>query len=707
MELKNQYILPAFKRFVPVLLLCFCTCASYGSKLKSSGTHLLAIQDQSASLQLQSAGPAPLQRHQRDVSGSVEIKQFHVSSKLYSRFATVKMESEVLNQAQEGSKEVSFQVQVPEAAFMSNFSMVVDGQVHMAQVLEKEAAQQRYDQAKAKNQTAGQVKQSPLKPQRGMELFTINVNLAPRGTAFFTIVYNELLERRAGTYRQRLMIQPGSVVANMSVRVYFAERQGFKYFAYKLPGSDAELISSSAADQTQMMAKPDSRELVFRPTVEMQRSFDADRGIHGEFIVLYSVNNEPAGGSIIVQNDYFAHFFAPPGLAPLPKNILFIIDISGSMSGEKIEQAKEAMLKILDDLKKQESDTFNILLFDDGLEAWADSPMSTLGREIDKAKGFVRVKLESRGGTNIHFALMEGLRILLKDREEKSCKFADIIVFLTDGDPTTGVTDTAQIIREVTTENRGRSSIFSLGFGFNMNYAFLSKLSDLNRGFARRIYAEKDANDQLRNFYEEISTPVLCDVAARYSRDVVDTPLLTFTTFPLFFEGREIIVAGKTKMAGGTGLDSLDAELHATGAEGAMDFVVPVGKVEVLSHPEVEDDLTEKLWAYMKIKSLLKSMETLSSEAEKNTTREQALNMSLTYSFVTPLTSFSIVVEKYEPVDSLKDYSNLVGRGSSQRKSGRGDIVYHNPREDTASFSSASVTSLPWVLMTMTILVAL
>lgn len=423
-----------------------------------------------------------------------------------------------------------------------------------------------------------------------------------------------------------------------------------------------------------MTAGLKSRELVFQPTMEMQRNFDAKRGIHGEFTIFYRVNSEPEGGSIIVQNDYFAHFFAPPGLAPLRKNILFIIDISGSMSGDKIRQAKEAMLKILDDLRNRASDTFNILIFDDKVETWHASPTSTLGSEIDKAKGFVQERLNSRGGTDIYKALMEGLDLLLKGRQEKSCDKADIIVFLTDGDPTTGVTDIDRIINDVTNKNRGRAAIFSLGFGFNLNFDFLSKISNKNRGFARRIYAESDAQDQLKNFYNEISTPILCDVVASYSSKVVDSNLLTFTTFPLLFEGQEIIVAGKTKMAAhDLNTLAMGAELQGTGAHGVVDFVVQPGKIEALSEPDVEADLTEKLWAYMKIKSLLKDADTMESEQDQNAARALALNMSLTYGFVTPLTSFSIVVEDTEPAmndqDLLMHGRPLSGRGNKMASS--------------------------------------
>nr|KAG5689609.1 hypothetical protein BaRGS_032367 [Batillaria attramentaria] len=339
------------------------------------------------------------------------------------------------------------------------------------------------------------------------------------------------------------------------------------------------------------------------------------------------------GGNIIVQNEHFVHYFAAPGLPALRKNILFVIDISGSMGGGKIVQARDAMLRILNDLSKRSTDRFNILLFDDTQEKWREEPRTASGENIASAKGYVREKLAARGGTNIYQALMTGLDILLGDRATRACDRADMIVFLTDGDPTAGeVQDPRSIIEYVTGKNRGRASIFSLGFGFDMDFAFLSELSEKNRGFARRIYDEGDASIQLENFYDEIGTPVLCDVTASYSNEVVDMNLLTTTQFPLYFLGKEIVVSGKTKSpAQQLDLSMLDARLQGTGANGVQSYSVATDSVVTVQDSDVEANLTEKLWAYMYIKKLLKNMEKLSSSEEKNATKQEALQMSLDY----------------------------------------------------------------------------
>ncbi|KAL8563007.1 hypothetical protein ACOMHN_004699 [Nucella lapillus] len=663
-----------------------------GIKLKSSGTHLLISEVDSANARSLNL------RQRREIvnpgasdtttAAAVDVRQFHVNSTLYSRFAKVTMDSEVENRVGEGGREVTFQVQVPEAAFMSSFTMVVGGVKHLAQVLEKEAAEKKYQEAKERNQTAGQVKQVPVKMQRGMELFQITVNLAPHSSATFTLVYNELLERRGGVYKWTLVVQPGTIVSNLSVSASFAERQGFTYFAYTLPGNNDEKLTSSSNDyQTQLRAGVNSRELVFRPTVEMQRQFDNQSGIHGEFTVYYSVSSEPGGGSIIVQNDYFAHFFAPPNLDSLPKNVLFVIDISGSMSGEKIEQARQAMMKILDDLTSRDSDRFNILLFDDEHETWQEEPARTTVAEIERAKGFVVRKMVSRGGTDIHTALTRGLTILLGEQEARSCDIANMIIFLTDGDPTSGITDTDRIIRDVRSKNKDRASIHSLGFGYNLDFSFLTAISTQNQGLGRRIFMGNDAKNQLSNFYEEISKPVLCDVSATYNTDVVTTDLLTVRDFPLHFDGKEIIVAGKTRLSEMSYDPSRwDAKMTGTGPKGKVNFVVPVGKVQVMSESWIEEDLTEKLWAYMKIKSLLKEIDRLDSKDDKSRVHDQALNMSLTYGFVTPLTSFSIIVE------DVREKQKLESLGMNSKTS----FNYRDVNQHAAGFPTGSACAWRW-----------
>lgn len=659
------------------VLLSFSFVLLQAAKLKSSETHLFV--DNEKSLPVQS--DLVLSRNLRNVDTTslegAKTLRFRIESVLFFRFATVTINSEVRNTAANRSEEITFHVQVPETAFLSTFTMVVDGEEYVAEVMEREAAQKRYFEARAHNLSAGHVEQASVLPERGMQFFTVAVNLPAGGTATFILTYNELLERLGGMYRQRLVVHPGSIVPDLVVSALFTEYEGFQNFAYLLPGSKTPQQSSSEADRVLIREKNiNFRMLVWEPTEEWQRSFDPIRGVEGEFVIIYAVSGEVNGGNVFMQQDHFVHFFAPPLLDPIDSNFLFIVDISGSMGVQgKIEQALDAMLAIFNEMTKADSAEarlFNILLFDDKLEYWRESPARSTSAELESAKSFCRDKMKARGGTDIHKALMKGLDIVLKGRDENPCVTVNIIVFLSDGDPTSGETSPSQIVREVTAKNKGRVSIYTLGFGFDLQFEFLKKIAYNNRGFANRVFVAHDAQDQLQGFYKTISRPTLCNVQVNYNVSALQTEDLTVTDFPVYYEGREIIVAGKTSVFA-PDLDpaalSRELRVKAVAAKGEdVEYYIPSDNIKILGPLPDIGDLTEKVWAYMKIKSMLREMDSLATEEEKKDVRALALNMSLTFGFVTPLTSFSIVVPAQQRQKTLSEHSYSNSYKSSRNK---------------------------------------
>lgn len=105
----------------------------------------------------------------------------------------------------------------------------------------------------------------------------------------------------------------------------------------------------------------------FSPTLERQKQLahllgtNEDDGLAGQFVVQYDVERDPNGGQVLIQDGYFVHFFAPAELAPLPKYIVFVLDTSTSMSGEKLDQLKQAMDNILSQLHN--NDLFSLVEF--------------------------------------------------------------------------------------------------------------------------------------------------------------------------------------------------------------------------------------------------------------------------------------------------------------------------------------------------------
>lgn len=167
------------------------------------------------------------------------------------------------------------------------------------------------------------------------------------------------------------------------------------------------------------------------------------------------------------------------------------------------------------------------------------APYTASEENIKKAEGVVD-QLKAYGGTDIDSALKTGLQIVKKNHEDK--KHQPIIVFLTDGEATVGITDTDKITRTVSELNTGKTPIFSLSFGDGADREFLQKISLKNQGFARHIYEAADASLQLQEFYKQISSPLLSNVTFKYASNVTE---LTRTEFPILFHGRELVVSGQ------------------------------------------------------------------------------------------------------------------------------------------------------------------
>ncbi|XP_046548310.1 inter-alpha-trypsin inhibitor heavy chain H4-like [Haliotis rubra] len=546
------------------------------------------------------------------------------------------------------SREATFSVQIPESAFISNFTMLIDNKLYESKVYDKEEAQTKYDEAKAKGVSAGRIRHDYTDLARGMDIFSTSVNVAGETKVHVELTYQQLLERRLGLYEQRIMVQPRQVVENLTVNlIYEEDPQYFDRFTYRLPHSKDAMDASS--QYATLKATMSSRHVMYKPPVSKQKRVNADRGIDGELVVSYDLMHGFDGGNIIsaINNDFFVHYFAvdkSDDLPPVPKNIIFVIDVSGSMSGRKIQQTRDAMKQILPQLNGL--DYFNILLFSSGTVVWQSEPLQATPNNVQHASSYVDAKVIALGSTNINSALVDSMEIL--SRNTRNMNQASMVVFLTDGQPTSGETVESAIRVNVQRNNvDNRVALFSLGFGSGVNYNFLQEISWENGGFARRIYEEDDAAEQLTDFFKEVNIPLLLNVKFQYNSNQVDFSQLTQTTYNQFFSGTEVVVVGKRLG------DEVDGTVQgSTATAKTVHLVVPEASKKRLHGPS--GMYTEKLWAYLTIKDLLKKKAISTSKEEAGVLEARALNMSLTYGFVTPLTSF--VVAKEQPSAKQADY---------------------------------------------------
>ncbi|XP_038604433.1 inter-alpha-trypsin inhibitor heavy chain H6 isoform X2 [Tachyglossus aculeatus] len=585
-----------------------------------------------------------IKRQSRAPKTELTVTSFSIQSTIVSRYASTRVQTTMTNPHSE-AKEAIFDLDLPTLAFISNFTMTINNKVYVAEVKEKHQAKKMYDEARRQGKTAAHV---GIK-DRETEKFRVSTSVEAGGTVTFMLSYEELLQRHLGKYQHAVSVRPQQVVTNLSVEVTISERTGIDYI-HVLPLRTSRLLTNTLRGEADMppSTKVEKGEncarIIFTPTPQEQAAYSSS-GIMGDFVVQYDVSMKDIIGDVQIYNGYFVHYFAPRGLPPVQKNVVFVIDVSGSMFGTKMKQTKKAMHVILSDL--HHDDYFNIVTFSDVVNVWkASGSIQATPPNIKSAKDYVN-KMEADGWTDINAALLVAASVFNQSTSEmgrgKGLKKIPLIIFLTDGEATTGVMVASRILSNAKQSLKGNISLFGLAFGDDADYHLMRRLSLENRGVARRIYEDADATLQLKGFYDEIASPLLYDIELTYLDNSVQD--VTQNLFPNYFSGSELVVAGKVK----PGVQDLRVQMTAqnykeqvvAGNDIATNSTeASFGCVEDLSQIE---HFVQRLWAYFTIQDLLQARFKANDTATRRLLTEKATNLSLKYNFVTPVTSLIVV----------------------------------------------------------------
>ncbi|KAJ8265949.1 hypothetical protein COCON_G00150480 [Conger conger] len=592
-----------------------------------------------------------VKRQNRPNRPELKVTDFHVRCAVVSRYAATTVQSSVWNTLPV-TKEAAFEVDLPSSAFISNFSITSNGKVYVAQVQERSAAKKIYDAAKKKGKTAGLV----ATKEREVEKFRVAVSVPSGARLSFSLTYEELLPRRLGRYELVLGLRPGQPVQNLSLEVSVAERSGIS-FIRALPLRANRLLSNTVSGEaeappsTQVVQTPRCAQVRYTPTLQQQTS-SSPKGLNADFVIHYDVELTDLMGDVQIYDGYFVHYFAPRGLPVVPKDVIFVIDISGSMIGTKIKQTKQAMATILSDLR--EGDHFNIITFSDKVLTWKKGGAVQATRQnVREAKEFVK-KISAEGWTNINSALLAAAKLVNVPASGAGVRGSGVrrvplVIFLTDGEATAGVTSGEAILRNAR-QALGSASLFGLAFGDDADLPLLRRLALENRGVARTVYEDADAALQLKGFYDEVASPLLSDIQLAYLDDRAYD--VTRALFPNYFQGSELVVAGRVKpgvrdlKVSLTATDSsqrlrLENEVSAGGEEGngtEAALECPGGN----AHGGISS-FVRRLWAYFTIKELLQAKLNSTDPPTQRLLGEKATNLSLKYNFVTPVTSLVVV----------------------------------------------------------------
>ncbi|KAM7040756.1 inter-alpha-trypsin inhibitor heavy chain H4-like isoform 2-T2 [Acridotheres tristis] len=598
-----------------------------------------------------------------DQKPAIDIYSLHVDCKVTSRFAHTVITSRIVNRANE-SREATFEVELPKTAFITNFSMSIDGKIYPGIIKEKAAAQNEYNTAVSQGQSAGLVKIA----DRKLEQFHVSVSIAAASKVTFELTYEELLKRQLGKYELLIKVRPKQLVKHFQIDVHIFEPQGIHFLE-----TDSTFMTNELSEALTKDVNETKAHISFKPALDQQKkNSELDETLlNGDFVVRYDVKREATAGDIQIVNGYFVHYFAPQEMPVFPKNVIFVIDRSGSMRGRKIEQTRDALLKILQDLRPE--DHFNFITFNNKVAEWKSSLLPATEENVASAAAFVQT-LAARGGTDIDGALLSAVAVLGK-AEGLLEHTISMIILLTDGEPTSGERNVEVIQENVQKAINGKYALFCLGFGFDVSYKFLEKMALSNGGIARRIYENADAALQLQGFYQEVATPILMQIEMQYPENSIEG--LTKNNFKLFFEGSEIIVSGKISDE----LDLLPVEIKAQSHTSNLTLKEEANvkeKEQVFQNQRyIFGNFIERLWAYLSIQQLLEKAISAQEEDQK-ALEAQALDLSLQYSFVTPLTS--MVVTKPQQKEELANKPTEADNEESESLQVRG-----SRRVDTGS----------------------
>ncbi|KAK5924158.1 hypothetical protein CgunFtcFv8_001058 [Champsocephalus gunnari] len=592
-----------------------------------------------------------IRRQSKPTKSVLKVTDYHVRCTVVSRYAVTTVQSSVWNQLPV-TKEAAFEVDLPSSAFISNFTITSNGKVYVGQVTERAAARNIYDAAKKQGKTAGLV----ATKEREIEKFRVAVSVPSGARVSFSLTYEELLPRRLGRYELSLGLRPGQPVQNLSLDVSITERTGIS-FLKAFPLRTSRLLSNTAQGDaeapasTQVEQNTNCARVRYSPTIQQQNSISSN-GLNADFILQYDVELRDLMGEVQVYDGYFVHYFAPRGLPVVPKDVIFVIDVSGSMIGTKIKQTKQAMSTILGDLR--EGDHFNIITFSDKVHTWKKGRTVRATRQnVRDAKDFVK-RIIAEGWTNINAALLSAAQLVNPSSSSSSSSSSHLssrrvplIIFLTDGEATIGVT-TGDTILSNAKKALGSSSLFGLAFGDDADFLLLKRLALDNRGVARMVYEDADAALQLKGFYDEVASPLLSDIQLSYLDDQAFD--ITRSMFPNYFQGSELVVAGRVK----PGLKGFKVSMSATDSKQRIKMENEVlishakgngsaDSVECSAGSEGISTFVHRLWAYFTIKELLLAKLSATDAATQRILADKATNLSLKYNFVTPVTSLVVV----------------------------------------------------------------
>ncbi|MBI3650004.1 MAG: VWA domain-containing protein [Acidobacteria bacterium] len=536
------------------------------------------------------------------------VKSVKITTKIDSQVAITKVE-QVFENDTPYRLEGSYFFPIPESATLSDFA-IYDGDKRMSgEVMEKAKARQIYNEIVRRQIDPG------LLEYVGKDLFQASVfPIEPRSTKKLELIYSQVLKNEGGTVSYRYELGSGRRI----------QQQPSKEIAASIEiNSPIDLKNIYSPSHKISLSKDGER--------RARLSFEGKgEDTQKDFLLYYSLSEKDFGLSLLTHREpgkdgYFLMLISPKTnigeQERVAKDIVFVLDTSGSMSGDKIEKARAALKFGVDSLSPR--DRFNIVSFsgEEHLMKGTLIEASSEGKRVGQK--FIE-DLRAEGGTNINDALVAAFK------QFQSSDRPAMIVFLTDGLPTVGTTDTKQIIKNVTETNRAKVRLFSFGVGYDVNTNLLDKLSADNRGTSDYIEPQEDLEVKVSNFFARVNYPVLSDLKVDFGG--VEADLIYPRSIGDLFKNSQLVLVGRYK-------NSLNAAtVRLTGKMGSREQTFTFAN-QSFPHEKTDNQFLPRLWATRRVGYLL---EQIRLNGENRELKDEIVALGTRFGIVTPYTSYLV-----------------------------------------------------------------
>src|SRR5436190_12996055 len=309
-----------------------------------------------------------------------------------------------------------------------------------------------------------------------------------------------------------------------------------------------ELKSVYSPTHSVNIERPDNKHAIVKlevkdsiPTTDFRLLFDSADGKLGASVISYRPDKDDEGFFLLLASPEIKS----TGDERPPKTVIFVVDRSGSMSGKKIAQAKEALKFVLNNLRQ--GDTFNIVAYDSTVESFRPELQKYDDETRKAALGFVE-GLYAGGSTNIDGALSTALAMI---KDELRPNF---VLFLTDGLPTVGERNEGKITANAKQNNKLRTRMINFGVGYDVNSRLLDRLSRDNFGQSEYVRPDEDIEAHVSSVYGKLAAPVMTEAKVKIDVEGAGEYGGVSRVYPKevhdLFAGEQLVVVGRYKKSG-------------------------------------------------------------------------------------------------------------------------------------------------------------